>query len=171
MDPFALFFSTAGRLTPKAFWISLLAVYLASSGSLLLLTGVVTARANVWAFAAVQAIVLWAWTVLHIKRLRDAGRPPAGAFGVALLYGLSMALALLLVLVMQSGAPVPGQEAPPAHSGLALALLLGLLIFLFDPNVLAPYTYVLKALALIAGLPFVLSATFSLYTGLRASRP
>jgi uncharacterized membrane protein YhaH (DUF805 family) len=170
MDPLALFFSTAGRLSPKAFWRCLLVVYLASFASLSLLTGAATARANVWAFAAAQLAVLWAWTVLHMKRLRDAGRPPAGAFGVALLYGLSLALALLLVLVMQSGAPTPGQEAP-AHSGLALALLIGLLVFLFDPNVLAPYTYVLKALALIACLPFVLSATFSLYTGLRRTVP
>jgi uncharacterized membrane protein YhaH (DUF805 family) len=168
MDPFALFFSTAGRLAPKPFWLGLLVVYLASFASLFLLTGVVTARASIWAFTAAQLVVLWAWTVLHMKRLRDAGRPPAGAFGVALLYGLSLALALLLVLVMQSGAS--GQEAP-AHSGLALALLLGLLVFLFDPNVLAPYAYVLKALALIACLPFILSATFSLYTGLRRPVP
>jgi uncharacterized membrane protein YhaH (DUF805 family) len=170
MDPLALFFSSAGRLSPKAFWLCLLVVYLLSLASLSLLTGVVTARANIWAFAVAQLLVLWAWTVLHMKRLRDAGRPPAGAFGVALLYGLSIGLALLLVLVMQTGAPTPGQEAP-AHSGLALALLIGLLIFLFDPTFLSPYAYVLKALALIACIPFVLSFTFSLYTGLRASRP
>jgi uncharacterized membrane protein YhaH (DUF805 family) len=170
MDPFALFFSTAGRLAPKAFWLSLLAVYLASLASLFLLTGAVTARAGIWAFATAQLVVLWAWTVLHMKRLRDAGRPPAGALGVALLYGLSVGLALLLVLVMQTGTPTAG-EAAPAHSGLALALLVGLLIFLFDPNVLSPYTYVLKALALIACIPFVLSATFSLATGLRRRLP
>jgi uncharacterized membrane protein YhaH (DUF805 family) len=170
MDPFALFFTTGGRLAPKAFWLSLVVVYLASFASLFLLTGAVTARANIWAFAAAQLVVLWAWTVLHIKRLRDAGRPPFGAFSVALLYGLSVGLALLLVLVLQTGAPTPGQE-PAAHSGLALALLLGLLIFLFDPNVLSPYTYVLKALALIACIPFVLSATFSLATGLRRGLP
>jgi uncharacterized membrane protein YhaH (DUF805 family) len=170
MDPFALFFSTAGRLAQKPFWLSLLVVYLASAASLLLLTGAVTARAGIWAFAAAQLVVLWAWTVLHIKRLRDAGRPPAGAFSVALLYGLSIGLALLLVLVLQSGAPTSG-EAAPAHSGLALALLLGLLVFLFDPSVLSPYTYVLKALALIACIPFVLAAMFSLTTGLRRGLP
>jgi uncharacterized membrane protein YhaH (DUF805 family) len=170
MDLLALFFSTAGRLSRQAFWLSLLAVYLASLASLALLTGAVTARVNVFAFAAAQLIVLWAWTALHVKRLRDAARPTAGALSVALLYGLSVGLALLLVLVMQSGAPAPGQDAP-AQSGLALALLIGLLIFLFDPTVLSPYTYVLKALALIACIPFVLSLTFSLYTGLRRAVP
>ena len=49
-------------------------------------------------------------------------------------------------------------------------LLIGLLVFLFDPN-LGPFTMIFKALALIACLPFVISLTFSLYTGLRRRGP
>ena len=171
MDPLALFFSTVGRLTPKAFGLSLPAVYLASFATLLLLTGAVVARAGFWPFAVAQLAVLWAWTVLHMKRLRDAGRPAAGAIAVALLYGLSVGLVLLLIVVVDAGSqPVQPGQAPPAHAGLAFALLVGLLVFLFDPN-LGPLAMIVKALALIACLPVVLSLTFSLYTGLRRSVP
>src|SRR5262245_1853835 len=97
MDTFPLLFSAHGRLSPKPFWLSLLAVYLASFASLWLLSGPVTARVGLLAFAAAQVLLLQAWTAVHIKRLRDAGRPSAGAVAVALLYGLSIALALLLV--------------------------------------------------------------------------
>jgi uncharacterized membrane protein YhaH (DUF805 family) len=171
MDPLALFTSSQGRLTPKPFWLSLLAVYAASFASQFLLTGAVTARSGLWPFAIVQAAILWAWTVVHIKRLRDAGRPPAGAIGVALLYGLSIALVLLLILAVDSGSrPVPGGQEAPAHSLLAFAVLIGLLVFLFDPN-LGPFTMIFKVLALIACLPFLISLTFSLYTGLRRRVP
>jgi uncharacterized membrane protein YhaH (DUF805 family) len=165
MGPLALFFCTVGRLTPKAFWLSLLAVYLASLTTLLLLTGAVTKTAGLWPFAVAQLAVLWAWTVVHMKRLRDAGRAPSGAFAVALLYGLAIGLVLLLVVTVDTGTPpaVAGQEP---HSGLALALLVGFLVFLINPN-LGSYSYILQALALIACLPFVLSLTFSLATGLR----
>lgn len=171
MDPLALFTSSQGRLTPKQFWLSLLVVYAASFASQFLLSGAVTARSGLWPFALVQAAILWSWTVVHIKRLRDAGRPPAGAIGVALLYGLSVALVLLLILVVDSGSrPVPGSQEAPAHSLLAFALLIGLLVFLFDPN-LGPFTTIFKALALIACLPFIISLVFSLYTGLRRRVP
>lgn len=171
MDPLALFTSSQGRLTPKQFWLSLLAVYVASFASQFLLTGAVTARSGFWPFAVVQAAILWSWTVVHIKRLRDAGRPPAGAIGVALLYGLSIGLVLLLVLVVDTGSRqvAAGQEAP-AHAMLAFVLVIGLLVFLFDPN-LGPFTMIFKALALIACLPFVISLTFSLYAGLRRRVP
>jgi uncharacterized membrane protein YhaH (DUF805 family) len=163
MDPLALFFSAQGRLAQQPFWLSLAALYLLSVASLLLLGG---ARAGVAAFAAAQAALLWAWTVVHIKRLRDAGRPAAGAIAMALLYGLSIALALLLIWVV-SAASEPGA----ASSNIGAALVLAFIVFLFDPGVLSPFTYVLKALALIACIPFVLSITFSLYAGLRRAVP
>src|SRR5262249_38796969 len=100
MDLIALFTSSDGRLTRKAFWLSLLAVYAASVASQFLLTGEITARSGLWPFAIVQAAILWSWTVVHIKRLRDAGRPAAGAIAVAILYGLSIGLVLMIALVI-----------------------------------------------------------------------
>jgi uncharacterized membrane protein YhaH (DUF805 family) len=171
MDPLALFFSAQGRLPQKPFWLSLFALYVLSFASLLLLSGAVTARAGVMAFATAQAALLWAWTMVHIKRLRDAGRPAAGAISVALLYGLSLALALLLVWVVTgSSVAVPSGESAPPQSAFAVAVLIAFILFLFDPS-LGGYTVILKALALIACLPFVLSLTFSLYTGLRRAVP
>jgi uncharacterized membrane protein YhaH (DUF805 family) len=171
MDWIALFTSGQGRLGRKPFWLALLAVYLASIASQWLLTGGVTARSGVWPFAFVQAGILWSWTVVHIKRLRDAGRPAAGAIAVATLYGLSVGLLFLLVLVVDiDSAPAGAGEEPAAHSLVAFALLAGLLLFLFDVK-LGPFSYILKVLALIACLPFVISLTFSLYTGLRRSVP
>jgi uncharacterized membrane protein YhaH (DUF805 family) len=168
MDPLALLFSTEGRLTPKAFWLSLLSVYAAGIASQFLLMSNVTARSGVWPFVAVHAIVLWAWTVVHIKRLRDAGRPPAGAYAMALLYGLSVALALLLVAMIM--APTTGVTDSPAQAWLAFALVAVLFMFLFDGD-FGPISLMFKVLALIACLPFIVSFAFSLYTGLRRPVP
>jgi uncharacterized membrane protein YhaH (DUF805 family) len=168
MDPLALFFSTEGRLTPKAFWLSLLAVYAAGIASQFLLMGKVTERSGVWPFVVVHAAVLWVWTVLHIKRLRDAGRPAAGAYAMAVLYGLSVGLALLLVAAVMT--PATGVTESPAQAWLAFALVIVLFTFLFDGD-LGPISLIFKTLALIACLPFILSFTFSLYTGLRRRVP
>jgi uncharacterized membrane protein YhaH (DUF805 family) len=168
MDPLALFFSTEGRLTPKAFWLSLLAVYVAGIASQFLLMSEVTARSGVWPFVAVHAIVLWAWTAVHIKRLRDAGRPPAGAYAMAALYGLSVGLALLLVAIIMM--PTTGVTDSPAQAWLAFALVAVLFMFLFDGD-FGPISLMFKVLALIACLPFILSFAFSLTTGLRSRAP
>jgi len=168
MDPLALFFSTDGRLTPKAFWLSLLAVYAAGIASQFLLMGRVTERSGVWPFVVVHGAVLWMWTVLHIKRLRDAGRPTAGAYAMAVLYGLSVGLALLLVALFM--APTTGVSDSPAQAWIAFALLAVFFMFLFDGD-FGPISLMFKVLALIACLPFILSFVFSLYTGLRSRVP
>ena len=124
MDPIALFTASDGRLGRRPFWLALAAVYLASFVSHWLLTATVTARSGVWPFALVQAGILWAWTVVHTKRLRDAGRPAAGAIGVAVLYGLSVALILLLVALFLTD--TPGADSPAA-SAFGLVLLLSLI--------------------------------------------
>ena len=168
MDPIALFTSSVGRLRRKQFWLSLLVVYVTSLASQLLLTGTVTARSGLWPFVLVQALLLWSWTVVHIKRLRDAGHPTTGAIAVAILYGLSIGLALLLVAVFTT--PAPTGEGPPAHAMAGFILLVGLLVLLFNQN-LGPFSLIFQALALLACIPFVISLTFSLYTGLRRSVP
>lgn len=168
MDPLAHVFTTEGRLTQKQFWLSLLAVYAAGIASQFLLVGGVTVRSGVWPFVVAHAAVLWVWTVLHIKRLRDAGRSPAGAWAMAVLYGLSVGLALLLVAVIM--APTTGVSNSHAQAWFAFALVAVLLMFLFDGDV-GPISLMFKALALIACLPFILSFAFSLTTGLRRAVP
>ena len=73
MDALALFTSTEGRLGRKPFWLCVLAIYLAGLAAQLLLVPQVTARSGVWPFVFAQAILVWAWLAIHIKRLRDPG--------------------------------------------------------------------------------------------------
>ena len=167
MDPIALFTASQGRLGRKPFWLALAAVYLASFASHWLLSGAVTARSGLWPFAFTQAAILWAWTVLHIKRLRDAGRPAAGAIGVAALYGLSLGRVLLLVALFL--AVTPGTDSPAA-SAFGFVLVLAILGVLFSPD-LGIFTAILKLLVLIACLPVLISAAFSVYTGVRRPVP
>src|SRR5438105_2635268 len=92
--------STQGRLARKPFALGMLVVYAAGIGAQALLSGEVNARAGPWPFAIAQAALIWIWLVLHIRRLRDAGQPPAAAIGVALIYILSLALLLMLVVFL-----------------------------------------------------------------------
>src|SRR5436305_8434089 len=86
MQPY--FAVSPGRpMSPRAFAIAILAVYLAGFLSQVLLAEPLTARFGLWPFVAVQAALLWMWYALHAMRLRDAGRDSATAAGVALLYG------------------------------------------------------------------------------------
>ncbi|MBU7008964.1 DUF805 domain-containing protein, partial [Phosphitispora fastidiosa] len=86
-----------GRLGRRAFWLSLLAIYAAGVAAQFLLTPEVIARSGVWPFCAVQAALIWAWLVIHIKRLRDAGQGGATAVAVAVIYALAVALLMMLI--------------------------------------------------------------------------
>src|SRR2546423_1986955 len=97
MTALVSFASTKGRLARKPFTLGVLAVYAAGIAAQVLLAGDVIARAGPWPFVMVQAALLWAWLVLHVRRLRDAGKPPAAALGVAFVYALSLALLLMLI--------------------------------------------------------------------------
>jgi hypothetical protein len=84
-----------GGLAQKPFALGLTAVYLTGIAAHALLSGEVMARAGVWPFIVVQAVLIALWLVLHIRRLRDAGQGPTAAIGVALVYVLSLALLLI----------------------------------------------------------------------------
>ena len=88
---------------------------------------------------------------MHIKRLRDAGRPPAGAIGVAILYACRSGCVLLLVALFLTD-PTPGAEARRPLRRSAFVLLLAILGVLFSPD-LGIFTTILKMLVLIACLP------------------
>ena len=168
MGALALFTSTEGRLAPKPFWLWVLAIYLAGFAAQLLLVPQVTARGSVWPFVLAQAILLWAWLAVHIKRLRDAGHGPAGAIGVALIYALAIVLMLLMVAFLTN----PNAPGEPGDDNAAFSLLLVVVIvsLLFSPD-FGVFMTILKLIIFIACLPAIIALVFSVVTGLRKSTP
>ena len=96
MHALRFLFSPSGRLRPQPFVFAAAGVYAAGVASHGLTTADVIARLGLWAFVAVQAVLVWIWFVLHAKRLRDAGRGAGLAAGVGLLYVLSIVLLVIL---------------------------------------------------------------------------
>lgn len=176
MDEIGLFFSTKGRIDRKTFGWCVLAVYLLGFFSQAFLSGNVIARAGLWPFILVQAALIWAWLVLHIKRLRDANEGAAGAIGVAIIYSLAISLLLLIIALftgLSSGSHadrVPGEPAPAGDAALGLFLVILIFGLLYSPD-FGVFTTLLKILLLIACLPALISFVFSLRTGLRKSVP
>jgi hypothetical protein len=161
------FISTQGRLAPKPFALGAAGVYLAGVAAHGLLSGAVMEHAGVWPFIAAQAVLIWLWLVLHVRRLRDAGEGPSAAIGVALVYALSLGLILTLVAFFSSAdaGGVPG--APPVGAA-ATPLALFLLAVVVSPDI-GLFTTILKGLILIAFLPSAISLIFSIRTGLRGT--
>jgi uncharacterized membrane protein YhaH (DUF805 family) len=89
-------FSVSGRITPRPFRLAVLGVYLLSFLSQVLLSPPVTVQFSIMPFAIAQALLTWIWYVLHVRRLRDAGRPAGAASAIAVLYALAMVLLMLL---------------------------------------------------------------------------
>jgi len=170
---FASFISTQGRLARKPFALGVLGIYLAGIPAQALLSGAVTARAGLWPFIIVQAALIWIWLVLHIRRLRDSGQPPAAAIGVALVYTLALGLMLMLIVFLTNpnaiGPPADG-ERPPGDAAAGVLLVLFLFAIVFKPD-FGVFTTILKGLILIAFLPALISLLFSIRTGMRKSVP
>lgn len=165
--------STEGRIGPRAFALAVPAIYLAGLAAQALLAPEVTARGGLWPFIAAQVLLIWVWLVVHIRRLRDAGQGPAGAIAVAVVYALAVCLLLMLVafLTNPNDVALPG-EAPRTSSDSALGffLLVVILGLLFSPD-FGVFMSILKLLIFIACLPVLVSAIFSVWTGLRRSVP
>ena len=94
MNPSSLL-SRDGRLAPRTFALVVIAVYLASFASQMLLSAPVTAQVSVVPFVLVQVALIWLWIVLHTRRLRDAGRPTGIVIGIAMIYVLEVVLLVL----------------------------------------------------------------------------
>src|SRR5436305_14666971 len=165
--------STQGRLGRKPFAAGIVLVYAAGIVSQVLLSGEVMARAGLWPFIIVEVALVWAWLVLHIRRLRDAGKAPAAAIGVALIYALSLALLLMLIAFFTNpdAAATPKSGENPAGDAAAGTLLVLFLIAIVLKPDFGVFTTILKGLILIAFLPAVISLLFSIRTGLRPSIP
>lgn len=171
MDEIGLFFSANGRIDRRTFGWCVLAVYVLGFFSQALLSANVLARAGVVPFVLVQAALIWAWLALHIKRLRDANKGPAGAIGVAIVYALAVLL-IVLVVSLFSGLSTPSADRPPGTPPSASDTLLAMFFVLLLISMLTSadfgmFALIVKILVLIAFLPPLISFLFSLRTGLR----
>jgi uncharacterized membrane protein YhaH (DUF805 family) len=172
MNALASVASTQGRIARKPFALGVLGVYVAGIAAQALLLGDVISRFGQWPFVMVQAGLIWAWLVLHIRRLRDAGEGPAAAIGIALIYILSLGLLLMLVVFFTNPEAGSGRvgENPASDAATATMLVLFLFAILFKPD-FGVFTTILKGLILIALLPLAISLVFSIRTGMRRSVP
>ena len=171
MGVLSLLFSHSGRLQQRPFVVAAVLVYLASFLSQTLLSVPVTSRAGLWPFAIVQALLVWAWVVIHIKRLRDAGKSPGLAVGIASLYALALVL-LLLVMAMITASDSRSSDFLMTGQGLiqlfAVLYIIGAVLGSSEFGVLAYWLFGFLALLL---LPLVVAIGFSIWTGTRPSVP
>jgi uncharacterized membrane protein YhaH (DUF805 family) len=167
MESPAVFFFTSGKLAPRPFACGILAVYVLSFLSQVLISPPVTARWGVWIFTLVQIAVIWTWFALHAKRLRDAGLPAGSALPVAILYALALVLLVLLI------EPIIGTNADPVVSDMPRMRFADLWIVLLLVEAFAGQARVgffdVLALVMLALIltPIVIALGFSVWVGTR----
>lgn len=168
MSP-SLLQSSAGRIARRPFAVAVIAVYLLSFASQVLLSPPVTGRLSVLPFIVTQAVLIGVWIVLHQRRLRDAGRPGGTAIGIAMVYALEIVLLTLLVWLLLSAVPGDGGGAGSEATILHLFVFLYFLSLLTgDPNLGALQVWVMGFAALMI-LPVVIALCFSIWAGTRPS--
>ena len=161
------FLSAAGRLAPKPFALGAVAVYLASFLSQFLLAVPITARASVVPFLVVQIAVAWAWYALHVRRLRDAGRPTGSVIALTILYAMAVVLLLLLTLAIDAPGQATGPDATPFASVFQVFLVLFLLsMILGDPN-MGMFGYVVLGVIAVMMLPLLIAIAFTVWAATR----
>jgi uncharacterized membrane protein YhaH (DUF805 family) len=161
------FLSASGRLAPKPFALGAVAVYVASFLSQFLLAAPVTARASVVPFLIVQIVIAWVWYGLHVRRLRDAGRPAGSAIALTILYALAIVLLLLVMLAIDA----PGQPTGPDETPYANVFQIFLVFFLIamilgDPNI-GLFGYVVLGVIALMMLPILIAIAFTVWAGTR----
>ena len=161
--------SPQGRLRPQPFLAAIAAIYIAGALSHWLTVPGVIAQLGLWAFAAVQAVLIWLWFVVHAKRLHDAGRGEGLAIAVAILYVLSLILLLLLATNFFAGSEAGSLGGAGATSALELVLLLYIVMTLTGPVQYDLTWVVVVILTLFAFVPVVVALVFTLWTATRTS--
>ena len=156
-----------GRIAPRPFAVGVVAVYALSFLSQVLMSPPVTVRFGVLPFAILQALLTWAWFVLHARRLRDAGRPIGPAIAIAVLYALAMVLLILLVdQIIGPDVTAVGTEVPRRSFSDAWVFLLLFSAFVGEATLGFFHILALGILALIL-IPVVIAIGFSIWTGTR----
>jgi uncharacterized membrane protein YhaH (DUF805 family) len=160
--------SQKGRLAPGPFALAVIAVYLASFVSQMLLSAPAIAQVSVVPFGLVQIALIWLWITLHMRRLRDAGRPTGIVIGIAMIYALEVVLLVLLIwLILASAGPNGGAGSDASIFNVFVILyLLGMMTG--DPNLGALQIWML-GFAVVMLLPVAIAVIFSLWTATRTS--
>ena len=167
MQALRLLFSPFGRLGPKAFVIAIIVVDAVGAASQWLTVLGATANNKLLLFAAVQAVLIWIWFVLHAKRLRDAGRSIGLAVGAAVLYALSVALLLTAATAFFTTGPT--RQDANTIGALTLILLLSILESLGAVSSYPLGSIVVSILGVLAFLPVVVALVVTLWAATGAS--
>lgn len=169
MDTRTSVFSTSGTIAPKPFALAAIAVYLVSFLSQFLLAAPITERASVVPFLLLQIVLAWIWYGLHVRRLRDAGRPTGSAIALTILYGLAIVLLLLVMLTIDAPGQPTGPDATPFAGVFQIFLVLYLIgMIVGDPN-LGMFGYVLLGVIALVMLPLLIAIGFTVWVGTRPS--
>jgi hypothetical protein len=168
MHALRLVFSPVGRLSPQAFIITAVLVYLAGIASYWLTTPDVIRRAGLWPFLAAQIVLIWIWYAIHAKRLRDVGQSGGLAAGVAFLYALSVAL-LVIVAASFYGPLAADRMDPNAASALGLILFASIIALLAGAAHYDVSWLIVAILLVLAFLPMVLAAATTVWAATRPS--
>ena len=166
MQALRFLFSPSGRLSPQVFVVAAIVVYLAGTASHTLTMPTIMARTGPWLFAAVQALLIWIWYVLHAKRLHDAGRSVGPAIGASILYALS--ITLLLILAVSFYVPLAGQVSDAnTASALGLILLISIVAVLLGSAHYDLTWLVVAILVLLSLLPVILAVGVTVFAATR----
>lgn len=149
--------------------IAVFAVYLAGFLSQMLLAAPVTMQAGLWPFTFVQIALIWAWFVLHTRRLRDAGRNTRTALGIAAIYGLMIVL-LILVMALLTAGETSGDNLKAGQGLIRLFAVLFFFSMLFGEfGGFSIVGYWVLGFAILMLTPVLVALTFSLWTATRQS--
>lgn len=169
MQALAFFLSPGGLLRPRAFLVAAIVLYAVGAASHLLTAPDVIVRAGPWPFAAIQALLIWLWFVLHSNRLRDAGLGPGLAAGVSVLYALSVAL--LVIVEASFAGTISGQTGDAkAASGLELILVVAIIALLLNSPHYDLTSTVVAILLAVEFIPIVLALGTTVWAATRPSR-
>jgi uncharacterized membrane protein YhaH (DUF805 family) len=166
----SLFFSSSGRLAPGPFAVAVTIVYVVNFLSQMLLSAAVTGQVGLWAFAILQVVLVWGWVVLHVKRLRDAGRSAAMAYGIACLYGLTVVL-VLLVVAMISATETSSQTMQTGQGLIRLFIVIYLFAMLVQAQELGAMAYWLMGFVAVLLLPLLIAFAYSVWAATRPAAP
>ena len=162
--------SDTSRLARGPFILAVVAVYVLSFLSQMLLSAPVTARVSVVPFVLVQIVLIAGWIVLHRRRLHDAGRPTGMAIGIAMIYALEVVLLTLLIWILSA----PSGTSSFADDGAGVFHLFTIIYLLAvltgDPGLGALQIWLI-GFAAVMFLPIPISIGFSIWAATRPSVP
>ena len=163
--------SSAGRLAPRPFAIGAVLVFVVGLASQALLEGPTVTRLGVWPFVLVQAVLIWSWTVLHVRRLRDAGRGSGAPIVIAIAYAIGVAAVAscvwLFVGIAQDNVK---PEAGPVVSVLAVFFLIAFISLFSGTPDLGLLPFLLIGSLVVMVMPTLIGIGFSIWAGTRPSR-